>query len=378
MKFVNDTCGQPWRWIAIGALAAGIAACESTPSTPDAATDQPQPPVDMVMPPSDVGDVPAPPPPPPPPPPADAGDVPTPPPDVQMPSLRSRAIVECGEVCMRPLDAIPDARGANVFFTAFTPTGTAAVFRAAIPAEGAPAVAPTLVREGSGMEFPVGIALSADDATIYVADQSATRGDVVGIGAIFAIPAVMGSVSQVNVSEELLHPASIALSSDGANLLIAGQQRNDMGLRRALFRVPRGGGMTTVLTHDLVDPSGVSQASDGAILCHDTRRGGARAATAVLVGAAAVTEFAGGLVANYPAGLAHAMDNRSAIFSGADPSVGPGLLTFTGPDGRPMAPAELSAGMAAPLGLHRARMSDTWAVADESGMGGRIFLVTRR
>ena len=36
-------------------------------------------------------------------------------------------------------------------------------------------------------------------------------------------------------------------------------------------------------------------------------------------------------------------------------------------------------GMVTPLGLHRARMADTWAVADEgAGDSGQIFLVTVR
>ena len=54
------------------------------------------------------------------------------------------------------------------------------------------------------------------------------------------------------------------------------------------------------------------------------------------------------------------------------------MLTFSGGDGMATATAELSAGMQTPLGLHRARMVDSWAVADEgANETGQIFLVTR-
>lgn len=366
-----------WPWLVAGTLAAGLAACNSTPaSTPsdaavDARTDTPSdttPPPD-VEPPSDT------------PPPTD-----TPPPsDVQPPTdtpavtMGARAVVDCGAVCVRPLDAVPNSTGTSVFFTAFTPTGEAAVFRATVPAAGAPPATPTVVTMGNGLEFPLGITISNDDATLYIADQSADRGTDPDLGAVFSVPAAGGMPSLINVGTELLRPAAITISADGNDLLVSAQRRTDMELTRALFRVPRGGGSATLLTTNLVDPSGVSQAPTGAIICHDTRRGGARSATAVVVGATGVTDLAGGLVANYPAGLSYAMDSRSALFSGADPAVGDGLLTFAGPDGRPTAPASLSAGMSTPMGLHRARMGDTWAVADESANGaGQVFLVSSR
>lgn len=355
-----------WPWLVAGSLAVGLAACNgpTVSPTPDAAVDAPVDAPKPDVPPADVT------------PPDVAADVPA---DAPAAGPTARAVVDCGTVCMRPLDAVPNAAGTVVFFTAFTPTGEAAVFRASVPAEGAPPATPTVVTMGGGLEFPLGITISNDDATLYVADQSADRGAESDIGAVFSIPAMGGAPTVVALGAELVRPAAITISADGNDLLVSGQRATATDLTRALFRVPRGGGSITLLTTNLVDPSGVSQAPSGVIICHDTRRGGARSATAVVVGAAAVTDFAGGLVANYPAGLAYAMDSRSALFSGADPEVGDGLLTFAGPDGRPAAPAALSAGMSTPLGLHRARMRDAWAVADESANGaGQVFLVTAR
>lgn len=375
------------RIFVVGALAVVVGCSSSNPSNPPADTGVS---TDLGTP-VDASDVPTPPPdnPPPPtdnpPPPTDNPPPPTDvPADVQgMPGMSTRAVVNCGTTCQRPLDAVPDSMGRNVFFTAFTAMGEPAVFRAAIPPAGMPPAAPVLVVAGNGLEFPVGITLTADDQTLYVADQSADRGAEVGIGAIFRIPAAGGMPSSLDLGAELVHPAALSIDMSGDNLLVSAQQRDAMGVvRRALFRVPRTGGSATVLTTNLVDPSGVSQSSTGSIICHDTRRGGARSATAVTVEGATVTPVAGDLVAGYPAGLAYAMTGNAVLFSGADPQNGGGLLTFaTGSTS--MAPPSLSAGMVTPLGLHRARMMNAWSVADEAAGGtggepgsGQVFLVT--
>ncbi|MBI5514904.1 MAG: hypothetical protein HY909_14105 [Deltaproteobacteria bacterium] len=372
--------------MAIGAVAAGLMGCPSDPAT-DAAVDSGT--MDTGM--ADTM--------PPPPPPDGGGDVvqqdttrdtttppaDTPPGDVPgdtpgMPGMSTRPVVNCGMVCSRPLDSIPDTMGRNIFFTAYNAMNEPAVFRAAVPAMGMPMAAPTQVVAGMGLAFPVGITLSNDDSTIYVADQAADRNmgaEVLeGVGAIFAIPAAGGAPTQVNVGTELLTPAAITITSDGMDLLITGQRRTDMGFERALFRVSRSGGTAMLMTTNLVDPSGVSQAPMGGIICHDTRRGGERSATAVSVTGMAATDVAGSLEAGYPAGLAYGLDSRTILLSGADPANGGGLLTFVMGDGRPMAPMALSTGMVAPLGLHRARSVNAWAVADEgAGDNGQIFMV---
>lgn len=370
-----------WRTLVAGTLAAGLAACDNnspSPAPADAAADAlidatDAPPTDTpsadTTPPDDTQ------------PQTDASsDTPSDTPaDTPTITMATRAVVDCGTVCVRPLDAVPNAAGTVVFFTAFTPAGEAAVFRANVPSAGSAPATPMMITSGGGLEFPLGITISNDDMTLYIADQSADRGTETDVGAVFSVAASGGTATSINVGTELVRPAAISMSVDGNDLLISGQRRTDTDLTRALYRVPRAGGAATLLTTDLVDPSGVSQAPGGAIIVHDTRRGGARSATAVVVGASSVSDLAGGLVAGYPAGLSYAMDSRSALFSGADPSVGDGLLTFAGPDGRPTAPASLSSGMSTPLGLHRARSGDTWAVADETANGaGQVFLITSR
>jgi hypothetical protein len=376
MTLGNTTMSPRWLLVAAGSLAVNVLACDKDPvTTVDASADvqgmdMNTPPPDTMPPPPDTADVPQPPP-----------DMVVPPDALVMPSMNTRAIVSCGTVCSRPLDAIPNSNGTVVFFTAYAADGTPGVFRAAVPAMGAAPATPTPVVVGMGLEFPVGIVLSNDDATLYVADQTADRGSLPGMGAVFSMPAAGGAPTVVNIGTTLIHPSSITVSFDGNDLFVAGQleETTDTNItrRRALFRVARSGGSPTLVTDNVVDPSGLSQSPTGVVLCHDTRRGGARSATAVTVGPTGVNNFAGGLLANYPAGLGFSVDGRFALFSGADPNVGPGMLTLASGDGTASATAALSNGMVAPLGLHRARMLDSWTIADESANEtGQIFLVS--
>ncbi|MFO0602808.1 MAG: hypothetical protein U0324_06510 [Polyangiales bacterium] len=300
--------------------------------------------------------------------------------DAPAPTPLPRVIVNCGAVCTRPLDAVLDAMGRTVYFTGFTAARVPAIFRAAVPAPGAMPVAPTVLVAGMGLVFPSGLALSNDDATLYVADMAADRGTddaSLGLGAVFSVAAVGGTPSIVNLGAALVHPTSVTVSIDGADLLVSAQRLESDGTRsHGVFRAPRAGSGTPASMLNLTGPSGISQSAAGAIVVIDLRRNGPNAGSLVTVAPGGPVFFAGDLVASYPAGLAHSVDGRSILVSAATPAVGPGLLTLVGPDGRSTAPASLSQGMAAPLGLHRARLVDAWAVADETaGDNGQVFLL---
>lgn len=226
------------------------------------------------------------------------------------------------------------------------------------------------------MEYPIGIAISRDDATLYVVDPS-TDGAAADTGAVFSIPAAGGTPTRINTGNELLRPQGVAVSIDGESLYVTGQQNTSTDLLRALFRVPRAGGAGVVVTTDLVDPSGVTQDSMGYITIFDARRGGPNAGTAFIFSSPRVIELAVGVAANHPAGASLSMSGHSALVSGTVADTGGGLLTWVSADGRATSPASLSEGMSTPLGLHRARALDAWTVADEAaGDSGRVFLVT--
>lgn len=292
-----------------------------------------------------------------------------------------RVIVNCGTVCQRPLDAVPDSTGRNVYFTAFTAADVPAVFRVAVPAAGAMPAVPTLLIAGMGMALPLGIAISPDDATLYIADPGADRGTAeadLGAGAVFAIAAAGGTPRVLALGATLVHPNAVSISSDGADLLVSAQLLNATTGDRThgVFRAPRAGSAASVVAMNLSGPSGVSQATGGAVVVADLRRTGPRAGAAVTISPGAPAAVTGDLVANFPAGLAHTLDGRGILISGAAQGSA-GLLTVVVGDGGVSAPAGLSSGMVTPLGLHRARTVDVWSVADENaGDNGQIFLVT--
>jgi hypothetical protein len=301
------------------------------------------------------------------------------------PPSPTRAVVSCGTVCQRPTDAIADGLGRTVYFTAFTDMGEPAVYRATIPAAGMPPAMPTLVISGNGMEFPAGITISNDNATLYVVDPVADRGTdatMLGIGAIFAIPAAGGSARVLDIDIGLIHPQAVTITSDGDGLLVSGQQRDSMGdIRRGIFRVARtGGGLPTVVTTSLASPSGVSQGPTpmNNIVALDLRATGPNVGKALTVPTSgAPTDFAVDIVGNHPAGIALALDGRAALISGSSLAGTGGLLTWVNSTGMAMSPPEYSTGMVTPVGLHRARTVDIWTIADEAANDtGQIFVFT--
>lgn len=299
--------------------------------------------------------------------------------DAPRPMPTPRVIVNCGTVCERPLDAVLDGMGRTVFFTAFTAAGAPGIFRAAVPAPGAMPAAPTLIVAGMGLVFPSGLAISNDDATLYIADMAADRGsteETLGLGSVFSVAATGGTPMPITLGASVVHPTALTVSVDGADLLVSAQRLESDGTRtHGVFRAPRAGSASPASMVNLRAPSGISQSPGGAIVVLDLRRNGPRAATAVTVAPGGPVFFGGDLVASYPAGLAHSLDGRSILVAGA-PEGAEGTLSLIGPDGRPTTPAPLSQGLVAPLGLHRARLVDAWAIADErAGDTGQVFLL---
>lgn len=376
--------------------------------------DEPPPPVDVVMPPDDVvvppdepmppmdvvvpDDVPMPP--------MDGGgggdasdmdaavqpDMGTPPDDVVVPpdmgtpdmgtpteggtgpTFTTRMVVACGTSCSSPLDAVPSSDGATIYFTGFTPTGEAAVFRVA-----AAGGAISTVASGNGLALPVSVALSNDDMTLFVADSAAVRNGSDANGAVFRLAVAGGMPSVFDTGVELTRATSLAVASDGASLLVSATRIFD-GVG-AVFRLPIAGGTSSTLAADLVYPAGLSQGAGGAVVVFDLQNNNPRLGQAMTIATGSMRSAplmaSATMQAGFPAGLSHTVDGSGVLISGSVAGQ-TSLLTFVS-GSTATSPVAASSGMAQPLGLHRARLSNTWAVADESAMGnGAIFVVTAR
>ncbi|MBI5514900.1 MAG: hypothetical protein HY909_14085 [Deltaproteobacteria bacterium] len=279
----------------------------------------------------------------------------------------------------RPVDAVPTASGATVFLLAYgnvdgVPVPT--VLRRGM------AGAPSVVVQGDPLAAPTGLAISNDDMRLYIADPAGTRAmDVPDDGAIYSVSTEGGMVSVVNTGGSIHNPVAVALHGDGTELTILA--RDDMGVF-GVFRVGTAGGTPRRLDTGggLQSPSGLAVANDGTVYVLDTRGGGEASGTLLRVpsmGGAPMVLVSGGLIMSFPAGLALSRDGTRLLVSGFDPGNGPGVLTWVRTDGTapdsPMPFAPMMGLLATPSGLHRARLADVYAIADEgSGDTGSVLL----
>jgi sugar lactone lactonase YvrE len=279
----------------------------------------------------------------------------------------------------RPVDVVPTASGATVFILGYVtmdgrPVPT--VLRRGMTG------APSVVVQGDPLAAPSGLAISNDDLRLYIADPAGTRAmDTPDDGAIFSVSTEGGMVSVVNTGGSVHHPVAVALHGDGAELTFLA--RDDMG-NFGVFRVGTAGGTPRRLDtgNTLRAPSGLTVANDGTVYVLDARGAGATSGTLVRVPAAGGAPEAliqRGLEMNFPAGIALSRDGARLLVSASDPGNGPGVLTWVRTDGTapdaPMPYAPMMGLLATPSGLHRARMADVYAIADEgSGDTGSILL----
>jgi hypothetical protein len=303
---------------------------------------------------------------------ADAGDASTPDPTPTM----VRKIVDCNGVCRKPTDAVLNSTGTTAYFTAFDPTigtaGTAAVF--SVPVAGGTI---TRIAGGPPLSYPVSIAISNDDATLYIADMAADRTPTdTGVnGAIFSLGTAGGMFTRI-AAGNVVGPSGIAV--DGTNLIVSGRVRMGAVLTEAVFSLPVGGGTTaTVLAMDstmLNDPTDVSVAPGASYRIVGTGRGVATGRYETVT--TTVNPLYNGFVAAWPAGIASSRDGMHVLISGWAPGVTSRLLWLNADGTGPMTPP--STGMSSPTGIGRARSAPNYVVADENAgvMGnGAIFEV---
>lgn len=292
--------------------------------------------------------------------PVDTGDAGTPTPGAPVVLARATAFET-------PLDAVLTASGSTAFFLARDAQRQPALFRM-MPGATTPS---TVTLSGVRLTFPTGLAISADDATLFVADQAADRG-VMGFadqGAILSVSAEGGAATAINIGT-LVRPRAVAVHGSPAQLTFLAF--NDDGAP-VLARVPVAGGTPTTLVMGapLVDPSALTVASDGTVYVTDARGAGPASGTVLRVPSAGGTPTVIYRRARMgsPAGIALSRDERSLLVAMSDPETGPGLAIWLAVDGT--SPRALSTfggatGLMSPVGLHRARSADVFVIADDT------------
>jgi DNA-binding beta-propeller fold protein YncE len=264
-----------------------------------------------------------------------------------------------------PLDAVASPDGATFYFSAFTVEDRQpAIF--SVPAAGGEA---TRIAGGPPLENPSGLLLSADGATLYVADIGVRAGEP-GEDAEASTQSVMYSMS---TSGSALTPMSVsgigeaaglALGPDGETIHVTGY--NEAG-EPGLFRLPPGSGAAEeiLLGAPLESPTGVYVDAEGVswVMDHHPSRALGGALWAITPSGEA-SEVIGNLGLSDPGGVSLVAGGGTAVIPNTTED-GAGQLTTVNIDSGEQTVVESS--MKAPAGIRTAREAGVFAVADSEG-----------
>lgn len=231
--------------------------------------------------------------------------------DPQMPSDEIATVEPLAQATTfaAPLDAVPNADGTVVAFTAMTDDG-AAVFT--IPVAGGAA---TRIAAGDPLSAPFGIMWSTDGMRIYVADSGAEDMPADGVGRIFGMTAEGGSIAAL-AGATGTSPRSLELVQEN-NLDVIYWTGVTADKKAAVFKMNAdGSNRSVVATSPLVDPSGITVDSKGVVYVADSS--GENGATLYKIENGNVSELAAGMRFGHPAGIALVPSETAVLVSGLD------------------------------------------------------------
>ena len=281
---------------------------------------------------------------------------------------------------MRPLDTVPSSDGSQFYFTAMGSQGMG-VYQVASAGGMARALA-----TGAPLVSPFGIAISADDKTLFVADAAAgydpndpsPGAGADKVGAIFTL-AASGGTPAVLAGTEGTRPRALELGSDaGADtLFFSGQGASDG--KPGVFKIPAtGGAVSAVFSGDpLTDPGGVAVARDGTVYVANTTSAQDGTASIYRIKDGAAALVAGDLRSGYPAGIALSQDGRTLLVSGRERTLGTDVVYRIALDTGTV--SQFAMGIENNTdagGLHRARSADVFSWADLTAGGtGLVYRI---
>lgn len=284
-----------------------------------------------------------------------------------------------------PMDATPDPDGNTIYFTALSAQG-AGVF--SVPASGG-AVATLTV--GAPLTTPVGLVVSIDGQTIYVADTQAVitgTASVTGTGAIFSLPSLGGAPTPITgTAHTAPHGLTVVQENNVDMIYFTGSAPEDG--QPAVMKIPASGGVLTVIEKggQLVEPVGIAVNKNGVIYVADQRAAGNGLGTLFQFNPAAhdgrnnhAERLADNIRMGDPAGITLTLDESLLLISSLDTFAGTSQVlvvnTTTGAQGivNKVIGAKRASG-----GLHRAHHKNVIAwcgVTAGSGGQGTVFRVT--
>jgi DNA-binding beta-propeller fold protein YncE len=270
------------------------------------------------------------------------------------------------ETFAAPLDGAPNPTGDTVAFTAMTEDG-AAVFT--IPVAGGTA---TRLVAGDPLTAPFGVVFSSDGNRIYVADSGAEADATSGVGRIFGLPTVGGTLDTLQGGVGMSPRSLDLIEENGVDTIYFTGVNNKAA---AVMKMTADGNNMQVVASGapLVDPSGVTVDAKGVVYVADSS--GENGATLYKIDNGFVSEVASGMRFGHPAGIALVPSETAVLISGLDVRTGKSTVYKV----------EIATGMVASFnsgiaensdsaGLHRARKASVYAWANAAGGSQRETL----
>lgn len=282
-----------------------------------------------------------------------------------------------------PMDATPDPDGNQFYFTAMSTRG-AGVFR--VPAAGGTVVTLTV---GLPLTTPVGLAVSTDGQTLYLADTQAAIADTLAVtktGALFSLPSSGGAPTPIAGTAHTAPRGLTVVKENNVDVIYFTGSAPEDG-QPAVMKIPATGGALTVIDKGdgLVEPVGIAVSKAGAIYVADQAASGNGFGTLFRFqphsdqGRSSHRER---LVENVrmgnPAGLTLTLDESLALVSALDTNTGTSQVVVVNTTTRAQGIINKVIGVnRASGGLHRAHNTNIMAWADLVGGGSGSGIVFR-
>jgi len=258
-----------------------------------------------------------------------------------------------------PTDAVASPDGKAFYFAAYDDDKEPAIFRTSSE----PGSVAELLAVGAPLASPMGLVLSCDGATLYIADLAASSGE--SRGAVLSVPTAGGAVTELGGGID--RPAGLAMDSNCKTLHVTG--RSAEGLPGLFTLSTDGGTASAIYTGEpLVSPTGLHVDTDGVAWVMDHRAAGAAGEGvlwAIPRDGSRADEVASDLRMGTPGGVSLTAGGGTAVMPTRDRDGNAQLTTVNIATGETL---QLAApDMIDPAGLRTARQAGVFAVVDSEG-----------
>lgn len=259
-----------------------------------------------------------------------------------------------------PTDAVASPDGRTFYFAAWTTDKQPAVFQVAATAGSTP----TVLAAGDPLDAPLGLVMSCDGATLYVADMGGDGGGVLAMPTSGGAPTPLAAAG-------MTRPSGLAMAADCKSVFATGRLEDDTP---ALFQVPLAGGDARVVYEGepLIAPTGVHVDEQGVawVMDHHAQgKDGEGVLFAIPSDGATATEVMSNLRMGTPGGVSLTAGGGTAVMPTRDED---GNAQLTAVDIASGTVTQLATpDVTDPAGLRSARKAGVFVVVDSEA--GSIY-----